>query len=269
MKALFTFLLVTVSIFAFAQNEDKMVEAMMTAPGMDIKSTSVKIQKESRPALTVHVNGDAGDIEKSWKKYLADQCDCDLKKDKGFLQSLGVSIPAVSIETVSVFTRVEGDDTGAQIDVAVDFGGKFLSDGETPTEASNMRNLLKSYLKDFYGKQYDDVISDQEKARDKLSKEHDKLVKEGEKLQKSIQGEKDDISKAEETTTKSEQEINDLQQKVVELKAEMDQSKAEIERLEKEVKKNEAVTTAKSEEVKAQAAKVDALRKQADAVKSK
>ena len=75
---------------------------------------------------------------------------CSTYSSKGFLQSLGVSVPTVSIETLSLFTRVEDDNTGAQIDVAIDFGGSFMSDGNTPTEATKMRGLMTSYLKDFY-----------------------------------------------------------------------------------------------------------------------
>jgi len=269
MKALFTALCISIAFVSFSQDEDKMVEAMMEAPEIKIKSTSVKIQKESHPALTVHVNGDASDLEKGWKKYLSNQCDCDLKKEKGFLQSLGVSVPSVSIETLSLFTRVENDDTGAQIDVAIDFGGRFMSDGDTPTEATKMRGLMTSYLKEFYGEQYEDVIRDQQKAHDKLAKEHGKLIKAGEKLQKLIGNENNDISKAESGTIKAEKDIADLQAKLIELAAEIEQSKAEIERLEKEVKKNEAVGVAKKEEVDAQKAIVDDLQKQANSIKSK
>lgn len=269
MKALFTVLCISIAFVSFSQDEDKMVEAMMTAPGMKIESTSVKIQKESRPALAVHVNGDAGDIEKGWKKYLARQCDCDLKKEKSFLQSLGVSVPAVSLETVSIFTRVEDDNTGAQIVVAIDFGGKFMSDGDTPNEASNMRGIMTRYLKEFYGGQYEDVIRDQQKAHDKLAKEHGKLIKEGEKLQKLIGNENNDISKAESGTIKAEKDIADLQAKLIELAAEIEQSKSEIDRLQKEVKKNEAVGVAKKEEVDAQKAIVNDLQKQANSITNK
>ena len=269
MKALLTVLFVSIAFVSFSQDEDKTIAAMMEAPEIKIKSTSVKIQKESRPALTALVNGEAVDIEKGWKKYLSNQCDCALKKEKGFLQSLGVSIPAVSLETVSIFTRVEDDNTGAQIDVAIDFGGRFMSDGNTPAEATKMRGLMTSYLKDFYGEQYADMIRDQQKTHDKLAKEHGKLIKAGEKLQKLIGNENNDISRAESGTIKAEKDIADLQAKLIELAAEIEQSKAEIERLEKEVKKNEAEGIAKKEEVDAQKAIVDDLQKQANSITSK
>ena len=132
-----------------AQN-DKMIAAMMDSPNMEIEATTVKIKKNTRPALTAYVNGDAGKVEKDWMKRLEDECQCSFKKSKGFYEAVGVRLPSISVETVSLFTRVEEDEEGARMDVIVDFGGKFLSDSDSPEEAAKMRSFMGQHMREFY-----------------------------------------------------------------------------------------------------------------------
>ncbi|NNE55198.1 MAG: hypothetical protein HKN32_04210, partial [Flavobacteriales bacterium] len=149
MKHYFLPLLILLSSCAASQNT-KVIDALVDEPNMTIETTSVKLNKTLQPALTVYVNGDKGSVEKAWVAKLEKECNCDLDRSKGFYQASGVVFPVVSLETLSVYTQIEEDEKGAKLNLLADFGGKFMSQADTPTEATKFKALINNFLKQFY-----------------------------------------------------------------------------------------------------------------------
>jgi hypothetical protein len=267
MKKLLPLVFSLISMTVIAQDMTKMMAALETSPSLEIKATSIKMGKEARPALTAYINASPDKVEKEWLKLVEDECQCDLKKSKGIYEGFGVRMATISGETLTVYTRVEEDEAGARLDVVVDFGGKFLTDKDTPTEAGKMRTFLRGFMKTFYVGWYEDVIEDERKEADKVAKDHEKIVKEGEKISKEIDSAHSDITKASEAITSAEKDIADLEVKIKELNTQIEKSKADISTFQKQAEKNAEAEAVKRAEVDAKNAQVEALKQSANSIK--
>jgi methyl-accepting chemotaxis protein len=248
--------------------DDAVITALETAPQMSVEQSNIKFQKKPTTAFTAYVKSSSDDVEKAWKSFISDKYGVDLKKSKGALMGEAVQMPGVSEFTVNFFTMIETDEKGARMDVLMSIGDKFVASNTFPTETGNIQKMIRTFLHDFYVTQYDEVIEDQRKEQEKLTKSMDKLVKEGEKLVKNTEGKEADILKAEENITKTEKLIADSQVKIEQLKADIENYRKEIEQLKKETENNTKAAEEVSAKVAKQAERIDRLKRNADSIKS-
>jgi len=248
--------------------DDAVITALETAPQLSVEQNDIKFQKKPTTAFTAYVKSSPDDLEKAWKSFIDDKYGVDLKKSKGALMGEAVQMPGVSEFTVNLFTMIETDEKGARMDVLMSIGDKYVASNTFPTEAGNIQKMMRVFLHDFYVSQYDEVIDDQRKEQEKLTKSMDKLIKEGEKLVKTTEGKEADIVKAEENITKTEKLIADSQVKIEQLKADIENYRKEIEQLKKAKETNTKETEEMSAKVAKQAERIDLLKRNADSIKS-
>ncbi len=206
-----------------------------------IDDTRTKYNKESRPSFQANFYSEEKAVEKAWQDFISKKCDCDFKKEKGFYQAVGIRLPEITAETITLISVTEKTNDGASLDVMIDYGGRFMGEGGDKGEVQALKSMMTAFMKEFYVGWYEEVISDEEKEHGKLNKDYEKSVKAGEKLAKNIEGKHSDINKAEENILKAEQEILNLQHKMEELKVQIENDKKEIENLEQEVISNTKV----------------------------
>lgn len=257
------FLLVPGLIFS---QEDALVKALENVPQINVQQGSYKVKKESRPSYVLVLHGDKGEVEKQWRKYVENQYDCDFKKNKGVYEALGIRMPDITNETVSLYTAIEASSHGAKLSVMIDLGGKFVQGG---TEGDKLKRALSSFGANFYDVYYGEVIDKQAKELDKADKATEKLEKEGEKLNKSLAGETESIKKANSNITKSEEEIESLTSKIEELRRSISASESKIKELEGNIEKNAAKTETSREAANVQRARVAKLKENHEAIKKR
>lgn len=256
MRAIILFLSFLIPLVSISQNE-KLVEALEDVPKVSIKKDSYKMTKESRPAYTSTIRAEKGDVEKQWRKFIEDHYDCDFKKNKGVYEALGIHMPDVTNETVSLYTAIENASPGVDLVVMVDLGGKFIDGGN---EADKLKRMISGFTKEFYDLYYADVIDDQNKILDKAEKSVSKIEKEGLKMAKSLGKEEDSIVKANNNITKSEKQIEDLTKKIEELHQSISDSEKKIKELESDIDKNAGDVEKSKKEADEQRARVEKLK---------
>lgn len=262
----FTFAL-CIGLFTQAQIEEQMLGQLQDAPSVEVSTTTIKFQKENRPAYTAYINAEPAKVEKAWAAHMAEKCQCDFKKKKGTYEGIAIRLPEVTVETISVFSMIEEDEKGARLDVLVDMGVSWMNDKMNPAESAKMKAMVEGFVRNFYVGWYETVLKDQRKSLDKQTKAYDKVVKEGEKLAKGISKNTENITKAEEAIIKAEKDIVDLQAKMEELKGSIEQYKGEIASLEKQAAANTEAQAAEKVKVDAQNEVVEKLKKSADSLK--
>lgn len=260
------FAMCVLTLTAFSQ-EDKIVEALAQKPSMTVTSNDVSFKKESVNAYTAYVKATPDRLEKSWKKYMEDNHSVEMKKSKGALAAEETKIISITPDVVYLYTMIKEDEEGARMDVMLRMGGKYVNDSAFPAEGAKLKSILNKFLHDFYVEEYAEVLDDQRKEQDKLTKAHEKLIKEGEKLVKNEEGKVSDIAKAEENIVKTEKLIADSQVKIEQLKADIENYKKEIEQLKKDQEDNKKAQTTAKEKVDEKAKKIDRLKQNADAIR--
>ncbi len=269
MKKIILFTLVLLMNFAtFAQKEEKVLEALHKPITISVKETSIKINKENHPVFTTYIAADAKDVSKNWKKYFEEKFSIEFEKEKGFYKALNVKIPSLTQETVNLIGRIEEDENGARLDMALDFGTKFLSEKDEPEVAAKFKNMITTFVNEYYVGWFDQVLSKERKKVAKAEKELEKAIKTDENLTKDIEGKEKDAAKAEENIVKSEKEIADLKAKIENLKADITKYKAEKEALISEKEKQKEVIEAKRKAVEEMQKQLESLKANADKIKA-
>lgn len=267
MKAAFlAFMAFTLAFNLSAQTEEH-IQALVNGPAIAPEQTTAKLNKQPTPAFTLYLHASEDLVEKQWKQFVSTRYNCEFKKERKHYQALDLRMLDVADGTVSLYSVVRTDESGARLDVFVQSGTRFLESGQFAVECAKMENVLESFARLLYVEVYDQVLEDERKEHSKEIKDMEKLTKEGEKLDKETASSNDEVSKASEDITDNEQDIAALRLKIEELRLKIDAAEAELKRLEGEKAVNDKARKAQEALVQKRAARIEALKQRADAMR--
>ena len=267
MKQLLITFTVLFATLALSAQEEQIQQALLNGPRLRVEQTTAKLNKQSQAAFTLHLDAQAGQVEKQWAAFVHDRYKCQFKKVRKHYEALNIRMLDVAEGTVSLYSKVADDERGARLDVFVLSGARYLESGEFPGESAKMTQVMESFARALYVEVYDELLEDERKEQGKMVKELEKLDKQGEKLDKELAGQASDVTKATEGVTDAEQDIKQLQLKIEQLNLEIENAKAEIKRLESERAANEKARAAQNTLVREKASRIDRLKANADGMR--
>jgi uncharacterized coiled-coil DUF342 family protein len=228
------------SFFLFAGSSiqaqvDKYGEALMSTPAVVYETQQVTYNGQSRPALTYGVVSSPDDYYKDWKKFFDTRYLIEGKKSSGFTSYTNVLIAEWSADTITVHFKTDKDADACRHFIMVDKKGVFISESEDADLYLKIKSTAKTQLKDFYNKQYDEYIADQQKFFDNQIKDKEKLQKQNEKLNGTIQSKTSSIQKTNDNIRETNAKITDGNNEVKLLNSTLEQNRKAVEQAKKEL----------------------------------
>lgn len=272
-KLLLAFCLLTFNVIA--QKDAAIAEAMRNKPSISTTASEIEIANMPIAASGIMIHGEDRDVEKQIKHYFEDKLGVDLKKNKGIFQKSGLSIPAMHPDTLSLFLELKENKTGIDIALAAGSGDTFLNPQSHPKAFLYMDSILVDFSKIYYTKAYDDKLSDERKALEKLNKElsHDQrqlgsLSKSINSAGNKIKSDEVGVEKAKNAIKSADSAIETLESdKSVKTKAlqevisEMNQRKLVMDPLQSEINTKVIAGDTESREYKKQSKELSKLKK--------
>lgn len=198
-----------------------------------IEQTTVEYDKQSVDALTVTMKPERKDIQKAFDDWMDDRYDINMKggglfSDKNFRQAEAVSIPAISPDNVTLYTKTEERNGETRMTIFASRGlGNFVEEDEY-SAFTGLEDIfdgfLSSYLPEYYDErvaeareELEDLREDVADAEKTIRKNEDdirKLEKENEEKRNEIAKLKNDISEAEKMLDKREEIKREVRRQV-------------------------------------------------------
>lgn len=242
---LFSLLFLTTTPEVNAQDE-KLVEALTSAPPMVVEQRPVRWLRDDYNAHTIHINGETKEVEKAFEKFISSRYKLKFSNARGWREAPGALLADIIAETVIFAFSVEEEKPGSRLRVIMDLGGVSLDARQHPQAATNLEGLLIDFAREFYTTAYQEVMDEQKKE---LKSEEKALSK----LEKSISKNEKAKKKAEKSLKKAEKEISDLEKEMADLTKEIDEEKGKLD--------------GEKSKVEERKSRIDQLRKTADKIK--
>lgn len=224
-----TFMLISTSA-----QKDAIRENLIAGPQLTIQEASVMHGADMEPSFNMALTGDAGKIEKEWRKFLSSKYKFKLDMERDFGQAVNVQMPDVDDQPVSMYCRVDKDGKQAVLVVMLKSGGSYISGAESQAKSANLKRVMTDFGNEIYNAQYEEYVNDETKALDKARRELAGLTKDVEKLGKEIGKTENDISKSEAEIKKTNGENQNLESRISKMKADKEKANLELTKLTEE-----------------------------------
>ncbi len=174
----------------------------------------------------------AKEVEKLWLDFLKENNIRKPEKDRKTGEIFGdnASLPALSANTVDVYSTVNERGTGAEVVVWFDLGGAYLSSYDHADKIPSLQSWMDGFLRNTRIRKVEIELEGQESVLKELNKEFSKLQKEQENLEKTILDAEKKIQEA-----KKDLEVNASAQKTRTMEIENQQKV--VERVKEKLKK--------------------------------
>jgi len=164
-------------------------------------------------------------VETSWKNWNKDRDGIVTEKDKEYLADNTLIKELGSGTTVDVFTRFENKKTeGAEMTVAFNLNGKYISTADAPDQSVIIKKLLKDFALAEAIDVHDKLVREQLSQLEKLQKQQADLEKDNSKYVKNIGERKEDLAKAENELATTTEALQLKKQDVAKQKTVLDAS---------------------------------------------
>ncbi len=219
MKKITTGILITVSVYSFAQE-------------VKVKSGNEKFSSGSHDCLTTTIfEGDKDKTMSKWKSKLNSFKDEKVSRKGDEVFGDNIEIKEWGNNPVDIYSRFDEDKDKKTVtmSVAVDLGGAYLTSSDKD-KYNYMEKLIKNFAVDMTKDNIGDLVKDAEKALSKLESAQKDLEKEN-------RGLKNDIEDYKKKITKAESDIKDNEAGQTKKKAEIDAQKKVTDDIKKKLDK--------------------------------
>ena len=135
------------------------------------------------------------DVEKLWKKQMKDM-KANVSSKKNEMKGDDARVKSMGENTFDIYSTVSEVENGAEISIAFDLGGAFLSSSEHGEKAKYMKSIVYDFAVSSTKEGIRGILKKEEKTQSELEKQHSDLVKQKDKLENDIKDWEKSIEKA-------------------------------------------------------------------------
>ncbi len=168
------------------------------AQNIQVEEATASIDGQSRNSLTVIITeGNAGDVNKAWKKELKGMK--GKVSDKKFLFADDCEVKSMGDNSFDVYAVTESVAGGAKLIIAFDLGGAYLNSREHPDRFSAAKSIVYKFAVEQTKAVVSAQLKNQEKVLGQMEKDLASMKKDKEKLEADIEDYKKKIVEAQES----------------------------------------------------------------------
>lgn len=194
---------------------------------IEVKSGEHEVDKMKRKGLLTRIELEPKVVEKAWTKRLREFG--KLEAGKGFYKMQSVTVPAISNDPVSIFSRVEAGAGGTVVFYSIDLGSEYAQPGQPAYEKA------KAFLHDFavavYREDVNQEIEQADKAVDAAVKVHDRYMESGQRISSGLARNRTDKERLLKALQDNQAELGKLQQDSSRNRLDQETAVTEINRL--------------------------------------
>ncbi len=248
MKNLLFLLTICLSSFMTWAQPNKYAQSLMITPVVAFDAQQVTFNETSHPALTYIIHSDADDFLKDWKKMFETKYMIEGKRSSGYTACMGVRVANWSLDSLNLYYKTEKEADATRMYLMIEKGGKFLAETDDMEMFAKVKVTLKQHAKDFYLKQYEMHIADQQKQYDGQVKDMEKLRKQEEKFNKIIADHNSSKAKADENIRETNAKLAESRNEIRTHNTALELNKKAVVQAEKEVSTQNELIKAKEVE---------------------
>lgn len=208
---------------------------------LTVNEANYMLENVARNGFEIMVQGDAKDIRKSFEDYLEDNYDFKIKSSGGLLKGEELMSIKISEKRFNLYSLVKEDGEGNHLRLWLAPGMDiYFKSSSDLVEANAAKNILKSFVKEYYGSFLNEKLEDTNDEIEDINKDLKGFVKTEQSAKKDIAKTEKRIAKAESKLKKTQEKIQSLESDIKELEGEKTEYANEIETYTKT--KNEAQT---------------------------
>jgi len=178
----------------------------------------MNIENESHPAQSIVVYSSNYDIEKEWKQYSKKNLKISWKGRTGILVSKECNVPAISMNQVNLYSKVESGESESRILIAAE-----ISEGQFD-ERGSAGKILVDFASEHYLKIVEKDLLEYSKQLKVLNNELEKSISEREDLEKMV--------------IKDSKALSDEQKSVLDSREKIEKEEVNIQKADKTISKN-------------------------------
>lgn len=207
----------------------------------DVRTSTVNVNKQERPALKVQLEGTAREARDFWQQYLKDSYNIKMKSggvlglggNKDVLMAKQTPVSSVSGKLLDLYANVVAPtDSTAELQVfaAYDNGTTWLDPDRTPSEFAALRTMLQSFATAYRPRHYRLEVEAAEKQVAEAEKEKNRLDKEIKSLAADTVANLSRIAQLQQQNRDHATKIKDDQQKLTQNATETERRKILVQR---------------------------------------
>jgi|TARA_R110000737_G_scaffold17480_2_gene35190 hypothetical protein len=203
---------------------------------------------QDKNAFDVVLQGTEKEINSAWSKFLSDKYDFKLKSKSTTTSGEELMSSSWSDKRFAIESGAIKDASGTHIRLWVFFGPDIIMNSTAyPTEAANVKAIMKDFAKAYYIGVYNEELADQSKIVTSQGKEVTGLAEDKVKTEKAISKAEAAIVKAEKKKVKYQGKIQSYESKIVSLDGDIQKTKKSIENKKSDIKQTSGEMAKESE----------------------
>ena len=217
-------------IAAIALTSNVFSQGMAVPTSINITEAKYPQDGTDKNGFDVILQGSEKEVNSAWSKFLESKYGFKLKSKSTTTSGEELMSAMWSDKRFAIESGAVKDASGTHMRMWMFFGPDVLMNSEAyPTEAANVRAIMKEFAKAYYIGVYNEELAAQTKVVTSQGKEVSGLTEDKAKIEKAIAKEESAIVKAQKKKVKYEGKIQSYESKIVSLDGDINNSKQAIE----------------------------------------